>query len=132
LFSIFLVAFGIFNRSINGPIKNSIVARANIFILVLICRICIFEMDAFNNCPGFCPSCDYVVKYVTLLKLHGNSTLLRSLDSLLGNDAILQLDLKSLKPIFREEPEKESWYHEVLDNNMKLWELNMPQSLSSR
>jgi len=74
----------------------------------------------------------YVVKYVTLLKLHGNSTLLRSLDSLLGNDAILQLDLKSLKPIFREEPEKESWYHEVLDNNMKLWELNMPQSLSSR
>lgn len=74
----------------------------------------------------------YVVKYVTLLKLHGNSTLLRSLDSLLGNDAILQLDLKSLKPIFREEPEKESWYHEVLDNNVKLWELNMPQSHPTR
>ncbi|EDW97903.1 torso-like protein [Drosophila yakuba] len=74
----------------------------------------------------------YVVKYVTLLKLHGNSTLLRALDSLLGNDAILQLDLKSLKPIFREEPEKESWYHEVLDNNVKLWELNMPQNPPSR
>ncbi|KAH8251716.1 hypothetical protein KR038_005357 [Drosophila bunnanda] len=74
----------------------------------------------------------YVVKYVTLLKLHGNSTLLRSLDALLGNDAILQLDLKSLNPVFREQPEKESWFHEVLDNNMKLWELNMPQSHPSR
>jgi len=42
------------------------------------------------------------------------------------------LDLKSLKPIFREEPEKESWYHEVLDNNVKLWELNMPQSHPTR
>ncbi|KAH8383396.1 hypothetical protein KR009_008437 [Drosophila setifemur] len=70
----------------------------------------------------------YVVKYVTLLKLHGNSTLLRTLDQLLGNDAILQLDLKSLNPVFREQPAKESWFHEVLDNNMKLWELNMPQS----
>ncbi|XP_017141913.1 torso-like protein [Drosophila miranda] len=74
----------------------------------------------------------YVVKYVTLLKLHGNSTLLRSLDTLLGNDAILQLDLKSLNVVFREHPEKESWFHEVLDNNMKLWELNMPQNHASR
>ncbi|BFF91408.1 torso-like protein [Drosophila madeirensis] len=74
----------------------------------------------------------YVVKYVTLLKLHGNSTLLRSLDTLLGNDAILQLDLKSLNVVFRENPKKESWFHEVLDNNMKLWELNMPQNHASR
>ncbi|KAH8236496.1 hypothetical protein KR026_003695 [Drosophila bipectinata] len=70
----------------------------------------------------------YVIKYQTLLKIHGNSTLLRSLDQLLGNDAILQLDLKALNPVFREQPKKESWFHEVLDNNMKLWELNMPQS----
>ncbi|XP_016982030.1 torso-like protein [Drosophila rhopaloa] len=70
----------------------------------------------------------YVVRYVTLLKLHGNSTLLRSLDALLGNEAILQLDLKALNHVFREQPEKESWFHEVLDNNMKLWELNMPES----
>ena len=70
----------------------------------------------------------YVVKYVTLLKLHGNGTLLRTLDNLLGNDAILKLDLKSLNVIFRNEPEKENWFHEVLDNHMKLWELNMPQN----
>lgn len=70
----------------------------------------------------------YVVKYVTLLKLHGNGTLLRTLDSLLGNDAILQLDLKCLNIIFREQPEKEIWFHEVLDNQMKLWENNMPQA----
>ncbi|XP_062126688.1 torso-like protein [Drosophila sulfurigaster albostrigata] len=74
----------------------------------------------------------FVVKYVTLLKLHGNSTLLRSLDSLLDNDAILQLDLKALNVVFREDPQKESWFHEVLDNNMKLWELNMPLNHPSR
>ncbi|XP_037952104.1 torso-like protein [Teleopsis dalmanni] len=70
----------------------------------------------------------YVVKFVTLLKLHGNATLLRSLDSLLGNDAILKLDLKALNIIFRDEPEKQNWFHEVLDNHMKLWEVNMSQN----
>ncbi|ALC46154.1 tsl [Drosophila busckii] len=72
----------------------------------------------------------YVVKYVTLLKLHGNSTLLRSLDSLLGNDAILSLDLKALN-LFPENPEKQQWFNEVLDNNLKLWEINMPLSNQS-
>lgn len=67
-----------------------------------------------------------LVKYVTLLKLHGNGTLLRTLDSLLGNEAVLQLDLKSLNVIFRHEPKKQLWFHEVLDNHMKLWESNMP------
>lgn len=67
-----------------------------------------------------------LVKYVTLLKLHGNGTLLRTLDSLLGNEAVLQLDLKSLNVIFRQEPKKQLWFHEVLDNHMKLWEANMP------
>ncbi|XP_017486495.1 PREDICTED: torso-like protein isoform X2 [Rhagoletis zephyria] len=70
----------------------------------------------------------YVVKYVTLLKLHGNGTLLKALDNLLGNDAILQLDLKSLNVIFRDVPEKRSWFNEVLDNQMKLWEVNMPMN----
>ncbi|TDG51958.1 hypothetical protein AWZ03_001628 [Drosophila navojoa] len=74
----------------------------------------------------------YVVKYVTLLKLHGNSTLLRSLDSLLGNDAILQLDLKAVNVVFRDHPQKQSWFHEVLDNNMKLWELNLPLNHPNR
>ncbi|XP_005176071.1 torso-like protein [Musca domestica] len=69
-----------------------------------------------------------LVKYVTLLKLHGNGTLLRTLDTLLGNDAILQLDLKSLNVIFHNDPEKQNWFHEVLDNHMELWEANMPQN----
>lgn len=69
----------------------------------------------------------YVFKYGTLLKLHGNGTLLRSLDSLLGNEAILQLDLKALNIIFSDK-DKQKWYEEVLDNYLKLWEVNMGQS----
>ncbi|XP_037912407.1 torso-like protein [Hermetia illucens] len=69
----------------------------------------------------------YVFKYATLLKLYGNGTLLRALDDLLGNEAILQLELKSLNTIFRE-PEKRKWFHELLDNYMKLWEVNMAQN----
>lgn len=67
----------------------------------------------------------YVMKYNTLLKLHGNGTLLRTLDNLLGNDAILQLDLKSLNIIFSDDKDKQEWFHEVLDNQMRLWEVNM-------
>lgn len=69
----------------------------------------------------------YIFRYATLLKLHGNGTLLRSLDDLLGNEAILQLDLKALNIIFKE-PEKRKWFYEVLDNYMKLWEVNMGQN----
>lgn len=70
----------------------------------------------------------YVFKYTTLLKLYGNGTLLRALDDLLGNEAILQLELKSLNIIFKE-PEKRKWLHELLDNNIKLWEVNMGQNI---
>ncbi|XP_055904550.1 torso-like protein [Eupeodes corollae] len=69
----------------------------------------------------------YVFKYGTLLKLHGNGTLLRSLDTLLGNEAILQLDLKSLNVMFAN-ADKKKWFEEVLDNYLKLWEVNMGQS----
>ncbi|XP_055381192.1 torso-like protein [Condylostylus longicornis] len=66
----------------------------------------------------------YFFRYSTLLKLHGNGTLLRSLDHILDNEAILQLDLKSLNVIFRDN-DKQKWFQEVLDNYMKLWEVNM-------
>lgn len=68
----------------------------------------------------------YVIKYITILKLQGNGRLLNSLDQLLGNEAILQLDLKSLNVIFQNDEQKR-WFTEVLDNQIKLWEVNMNQ-----
>lgn len=66
----------------------------------------------------------YLFTYVSLLKLHGNGGLLRTLDGLLGNEAILALDLKTLTAMFKE-PQKRDWYQEVIDNYLKLWEVNM-------
>lgn len=66
----------------------------------------------------------YLFTYVSLLKLHGNGGLLRTLDELLGNEAILALDLKSLTVAFKE-PAKRVWFQEIIDNYLKLWEVNM-------
>jgi torso-like protein len=66
----------------------------------------------------------YLFTYSSLLKLHGNGSLLRTLDQLLDNEAILQLDLRALSAIFKE-PNKKKWFQEILDNYLKLWEANM-------
>lgn len=66
----------------------------------------------------------YIFTYVSLLKLHGNGHLLRQLDNLLGNEAILSLDLKALTTLFKE-PKKREWFQEIIDNYLKLWEINM-------
>ncbi|KOX76846.1 Torso-like protein [Melipona quadrifasciata] len=57
-------------------------------------------------------------------KLHGDGMLLKQLDSLLENEALLQLQLKTLAPIFKDPPRRE-WFLEVIDNYFKLWEVNM-------
>lgn len=66
----------------------------------------------------------YLFTYNSLLKLHGSSSLLKALDELLGNEAILQLDLKSLEVAVKD-PDKKKWFKVVLDNTLKLWEVNM-------
>lgn len=66
----------------------------------------------------------YFFVYSTLLKLHTDNSLLRDLDKLLGNEALLQLDLRTLTPVFKD-PVKRKWFEEVVDNNLKLWENNM-------
>lgn len=66
----------------------------------------------------------YLFTYTSLLKLHGNGSLLRSLDDLLGNEAILRLDLKSLEVAIKESDKKE-FFKVILDNHLKLWESNM-------
>ncbi|GLH11181.1 Torso-like protein [Gryllus bimaculatus] len=66
----------------------------------------------------------YFYAYQNLLKLNGNAKLLRVLDGLLGNEALLQLDLRTLVPAFKD-PTKRQWFQEVVDNYLKLWEVNM-------
>lgn len=66
----------------------------------------------------------YLFTYQSLLKLYNNGTLLRQVDEYLGNEAILQLDLKSIGVVFKD-PQKRLWFQEIIDNYLKLWEVNM-------
>ncbi|XP_063226871.1 torso-like protein isoform X2 [Bacillus rossius redtenbacheri] len=66
----------------------------------------------------------YFFTYSSLLKLHGNSSLLKELDSLLLNEALLQLDLRTMAVAFGD-PDRRTWFLEVLDNHLKLWQVNM-------
>ncbi|XP_067214723.1 torso-like protein isoform X1 [Linepithema humile] len=66
----------------------------------------------------------YIFTYASLLKLHGDTTLLKQLDGLLGDEALLQLQLRTLAPAFKD-PKRREWFLEVIDNYFKLWEVNM-------
>ncbi|XP_071452930.1 torso-like protein [Hetaerina americana] len=66
----------------------------------------------------------YFFSFASLLRLHGDARLLRRLDALLGDEALLQLQLKSLAPAFHN-PTTRKWFEEVLDNRLRLWEANM-------
>ncbi|XP_052132352.1 torso-like protein [Frankliniella occidentalis] len=66
----------------------------------------------------------YFFTYPSLIKLHGDVGLLKTLDGLLQNEAVLQLDLRTLAPVFQS-PERRHWFNEVVDNQLKLWEVNM-------
>ncbi|XP_066998635.2 torso-like protein [Anabrus simplex] len=66
----------------------------------------------------------YFFTYPSLLKLHGDASLLKTLNELLGNEALLQLDLRTLVPAFKD-PDKRLWFQDVVDNYLKLWEVNM-------
>lgn len=66
----------------------------------------------------------FPIQFVSLLKLHTNSNLLNELEGLLGNEALLRLNLKTLAPAFKD-TRKRDWFHHVLDNHLKLWEVNM-------
>lgn len=66
----------------------------------------------------------YIFTYASLLKLHGDAALLRELDGLLGDEALLQLQLRTLAPLFKD-PKRREWFVEVIDNYFRLWEVNM-------
>lgn len=66
----------------------------------------------------------YIFTYASLLKLHGDATLLRELNGLLGDEALLQLQLRTLAPFFKNSKRRD-WFLEVIDNYFRLWEVNM-------
>lgn len=66
----------------------------------------------------------YIFTYPSLLKIHGNPQLLSVLNDLLQNEALLQIDMRTLAPAFKD-PAKKRWFEEVLDNFLKLWEVNL-------
>ncbi|GLV37228.1 torso-like [Carabus blaptoides fortunei] len=66
----------------------------------------------------------YIFSYASLLKLHTDTGMLTYLNDLLRNEALLQISLRTLLPAFKD-PKKRAWFHEVLDNYIKLWEVNM-------
>ncbi|XP_030762103.1 torso-like protein isoform X2 [Sitophilus oryzae] len=62
--------------------------------------------------------------FPTLLKSKGDPRLLGKLNSLLKNEAILQMEMRTLSAAI-EDPSKRKWFVEVLDNFLKLWESNL-------
>jgi len=66
----------------------------------------------------------FLFSFPSLIQLHGDAALLRTLDGLLEDEAVLQLELRTLAPAFADEPRRQ-WFNEVLDNQLKLWEANM-------
>lgn len=65
----------------------------------------------------------YFFAYPSLLKIHGNHKLLEMLNNILQNEALLEIDLKTLAPAFKN-PKKRAWFEEVLQNMINLWEAN--------
>lgn len=66
----------------------------------------------------------YLFTYVSLLKLQRNRSLLRGLDAILHNEALLQLDLRSVHVLLKD-PVQRSNFLEILNNYLKLWETNI-------
>jgi torso-like protein len=66
----------------------------------------------------------YLYSYSSLLRLHGDAEKLKELDSLLLNEAVLQLDLRTLAPIINDTARR-NWFEATLDNYLNLWEVNM-------
>ncbi|CAH0560307.1 unnamed protein product [Brassicogethes aeneus] len=66
----------------------------------------------------------YIFSFQSLLKVHGDLALLSILNNLLLNEAVVELEMKTLAPAFKD-PEKRAWFEEVLGNFIKLWEVNL-------
>lgn len=65
----------------------------------------------------------YVFTYASLLKINGDTKLLKFLNDMLKNEAILKMDMRLVAPMFKD-PIKRKWFVEVLDNYLTLWDSN--------
>lgn len=66
----------------------------------------------------------YLFSYVSLLKLQGNKKLLKEVEDILHNEAILQLDLRSVDIVLKQHSQRLR-FSEILNNYLKLWESNL-------
>lgn len=66
----------------------------------------------------------YIFVYPNLLNIRNSPALLQRLHGLMQNEALLQLDLKTLAPLFKDS-KKRKWFEEIMYNNLKLWETNV-------
>lgn len=65
----------------------------------------------------------YVFAYPSLMKIYGDSKLVSALNTLLVNEALLEIDMRTLAPVFKD-PVKKRWFNEVLVNFLRLLEEN--------
>lgn len=64
----------------------------------------------------------YIFSYQSLLKIQFNSQLLQTLSELLQNEALLNIDMRTLAPIFKDHA-KQRWFEYFLDNYISMWEV---------
>ncbi|CAG4976184.1 unnamed protein product [Colias eurytheme] len=65
----------------------------------------------------------YLFSRPSLLRLHYNPILASQLDDMLDNGALLSLNLKTLKPLFKDRYKAQK-FTEIVENDMRLWEVN--------
>lgn len=65
----------------------------------------------------------YVFTYVNLLKARNDTNLLKYLNGLLKNEAVLKMDMRMVASVLTDQI-KRKWFVEVLDNYLELWESN--------
>lgn len=65
----------------------------------------------------------YLFSRPSLLRLYYNAKLAIMLNDMLDNGALLGLGLKILRPLFKDKYKRDK-YAEIVENDMKLWEVN--------
>ncbi|XP_071447571.1 torso-like protein [Hetaerina americana] len=63
----------------------------------------------------------FIYAHQSLLNVYRNKSLMQELSTLLGDDVIVELDLKTLLPAIKD-AEKRSWVEEILMNRLALWD----------
>ncbi|KAH9634331.1 hypothetical protein HF086_011591 [Spodoptera exigua] len=65
----------------------------------------------------------YLYSRPSLLRLNYNAVLVHKLNNLMDNGALIGLNLKTLRPLFKDK-RKADRYAEVVENDLQLWEIN--------